>query len=126
MVSVLRSNWLKHLPPAVVVPEDSRVKVWRYSLGSATLLAFERNITYHMGEDLQQSADNTSLAGRIAIDAHLPEESHAYDLRSGEYLGENDVLTLSVSADLPTLVALTSDKLPDGDPIALLHQQEAP
>jgi len=93
-VDKIRNEWLNHVPPNVVVPADARVKVWKYTLPSAKrlpagtspirLLALERNITYRMGEDLQQSADNSAMTGSISITAKLPAPKHAYDLRSGK------------------------------------------
>ena len=122
-VDKIRDEWLNHVPPTVVVPADARVKVWKYTLPPAKslptgtlpirLLAFERNITYRMGEDLQQSADNSAMTGDISITAQLPAPKHAYDLRSGKYLGHSAELTLNVSSDMPTLIAVSEFILPE-------------
>ena len=116
-VDKIRDEWLNHIPPAVVVSADARVKVWKYTLPPADflpagaspvrLLAFERNITYRMGEDLQQSADNSAMTGAISITAKLSAPKHAYDLRSGKYLGQSAELILNVSPDIPTLIAVS-------------------
>ena len=66
-----------------------------------------------MGEDLQQSADNSAMKGAISITAKLPAPKHVYDLRAGKYLGRSAELTLNVSSDMPTLVAVSDVMLPE-------------
>ncbi|MBC7967012.1 MAG: hypothetical protein H7Z17_13925, partial [Fuerstia sp.] len=132
-VEKIRDEWLKNVPPTVVVPADARVKVWKYTLPPVTdlpadaspirLLAFERNITYRMGEDLQQSADNSEMTGAISITARLPAPKHAYDLRSGKYLGHSAELTLNVSSDMPTLIAVSEVMLPEENLVDELLRQ---
>jgi hypothetical protein len=87
------------------------------------LLAFERNITYRMGEDLQQSADNSGMTGAISITARLPAPKHAYDLRSGRYLGHSAELTLNVASDMPTLIAVSEVMLPEENLVDQLLRQ---
>jgi hypothetical protein len=87
------------------------------------LLAFERNITYRMGEDLQQSADNSGMTGAISITAGLPAPTHAYDLRTGKYLGYSAELTVNVSSDMPTLIAVSEVLLPEENLVDRLLRQ---
>ncbi|MEJ7590437.1 MAG: hypothetical protein WKF77_02740 [Planctomycetaceae bacterium] len=132
-VDEIRGEWLNHVPPTVVAPADARVKVWKYTLPTARdlpagtspirLLAFERNITYRMGEDLQQSADNSAMKGSISITAKLSAPKHAYDLRSGKYLGHSAELTLNVSSDMPTLIAVSEVMLPEENLVEHLLRQ---
>ncbi|MDB6130115.1 MAG: Beta-galactosidase, partial [Verrucomicrobiales bacterium] len=71
----------------VSIPIESHTMVHRYSLKSATLLAFERNIDYHMSEDLKQAGGNESLEKPLQLNAQLLKPYHVYDLSSGRYLG---------------------------------------
>ena len=66
-----------------------------------------------MSEDLQQSADNFAMTGAISFTAKLPAPKHVYDLRSGKYLSHLAELTLNVSSDMPTLIAVSDVMLPE-------------
>lgn len=132
-VDKIRDEWLNYVSPMVIVPADARVKVWKYTLSPTKdlpagtspirLIAFERNMTYRMGEDLQQSADNSAMTGDISITAQLPAPKHAYDLRSGKYLGHSAKLTLNVSSDVPTLIAVSEVLLPEENLVEQLLRQ---
>ena len=118
------SEWLAEqvpVPLAVKVPAAARVLIHRYSLGPVRLLAFERNIDYTMGANLQQAGGNQTLENPVEVAATLAAAAHAYDLRSGKYLGQSDALNFILDPWQPTLIALTAEKLPDGDVAAALH-----
>jgi hypothetical protein len=104
---------LRMLPPSVDYPRGIATKVCRYRLGSARLIAFERNIHYRMGEDLKQAADNRALETPVAFTAYLRVKSHIYDLRSGKYLGFADNVHVELDPWVPSLFALLPEKLPD-------------
>jgi hypothetical protein len=105
---------LKSCPPPIRVPRDDCVRIHRYRLGPARLVAFERNIDYHMSEDLAQAGGNEALEKPTQVDALLGESSHVYDLRTGKYLGNTARLTVELAPWKPSLYALLKEKLPDG------------
>lgn len=118
-----RNEAKKLVPLAVEVPAASEVKVQRYRLGTARLVAFERNVGYLMGEDLKQRPVAKRLEEPVTFDARLASKAHVYDLRSGQYLGLTDSVHLTLDPWQPKLLALTPQALPEGDMIALLHEQ---
>jgi hypothetical protein len=109
------------VPLAVKVPATARVQTHRYRLGSTRLLAFERNLSYSMGEDLKQAGGTKVFEQPIEVTADLPAKAHAYDLRTGKYLGETEKLKFTLDPWQPTLIALTAAKLPEGDVVAQLQ-----
>jgi hypothetical protein len=114
---------LSNLHPAVEIPLSARVRVHRYRLGSARLLAFERNIDYQMSEDLKQAGGNENLEKPAEVAATLKEPAHIYDLRTGKYLGRTDQLTFTIDPWEPSLFALVPQKLPEGGIIDQLLAQ---
>jgi len=111
---------LKAKAPDVSVPLDARVRVHRFRLGNTRLLAFERNIDYHMSEDLKQAGGNESLEKSIEFEARLSKAGHVYDLRSEKYLGQTDRLTVKLDPWQPSLFCVSDEKLPEGKVIAAL------
>ena len=97
--------------PSVSVPLESRTSVFRYRLGNARLLAFERNVDYQMSEDLKQSGGNDALEKPVEITAQLKAPAHVYDLRSGKYLGLTDKIVTTVDPWQPSLFALLAEKV---------------
>jgi hypothetical protein len=118
-----RKQVREHVPLTVEVPAALEVKVQRYELGTAHLVALERNVGYQMGEDLKQRPAAKRLEEPVTFDAHLATKAHVYDLRSGKYLGLTDSVHVVLDAWQPTLLALTTEALPEGDVIARLHLQ---
>jgi hypothetical protein len=96
----------------VDVPLESRTRIHRYLLGKARLLAFERNITYHMSEDLKQAGGNEALEKPIDLEAKLARSAHVYDLRTQQYLGQTDRIRFRLDPWQPSLFALLTEKLP--------------
>jgi len=111
---------LSDLPPAVEVPVDAEVRVTRHRLGAARLLAFEQNHVYQMGEDLKDKG--ATRKDPVTFTANLREKGHVYDLREEKYLGETDHVRLTVAPEVPTILAVTKTKLPEGDPVAALQK----
>ncbi len=109
--------------PPVRVPLESRTAVFRYRLGDARLLAFERNVDYQGSEDLKQKGGNEALEKSVKISATLAAAAHVYDLRTGKYLGLVDQFNFTVDPWMPSLFALTSAKLADGDIVAALRRR---
>jgi hypothetical protein len=117
-------NWLASqipFPPAIKVPASARVQTHRYKLGNARLIAFERNVSYSMTEDLKQGGGNMALEKPVTFDAELPSSSHVYELRSGKYLGQLSKIAVTIDPWQPSLYAITSTKLPEGDIIRALE-----
>ena len=116
------SNLNRMFPPRVTVPIDLCIRTHRYKLGSARLLAFERNIVWQMGEDLKQAGGNEALEKPVKFDAKLAAPEHVYDLRGGKYLGLLSGIPVDLDPWQPSLYALTQTPLPDGDVIAELEK----
>jgi hypothetical protein len=98
-------------PREVTVPLASRTRVHRFQAGPARLLAFERNIAYHMSEDLKQAGGNEQLEKPIDLEAKLLWSAHVYDLRAGKYLGQTDRITFRLDPWQPSLFALLPERL---------------
>ena len=116
-------EWIRKyiaLKPAVELPPAARTRIHRYRLGPARLVAFERNINYHMSEDLKQAGGNEVLEKPVELDAKLAAPAHAYDLRTGAYLGRTDRLKFTLHPWQPSLFALLEEKLPAGDIVGSL------
>ena len=113
---------LTTLPP-IKVPASARVQTHRSTLGKARLVAFERNVNYTMTEDLKQGGGNEALEKPITFDAELPSPAHAYDLRTGKYLGLLSKLPVALDPWQPALFALTAEKLPEGDVVTRLNEK---
>jgi hypothetical protein len=118
-----RKTMRKLVPLAIEVPAASEVKVQRYRLGDALLIALERNVGYTMGEDLKQRPVAKRLEEPVSFDAHLATKAHVYDLRTGKYLGLTDSVHVALDPWQPALLALTAQALPEGDPVSQLSAQ---
>jgi hypothetical protein len=103
--------------------EAARVAVYRYTLGKARLLAFERNINYHVSEDLKQAGGNQRLETPLALTATLAQAAHVYDLRRQTYLGHTSHVEFTLDPWQPALFAVLSEKAPPDTLIHLLGQQ---
>jgi len=103
---------LGSLQPPVSIPPDARTRIHRFRTGSHRLLAVERNIDYHMSEDLKQAGGNEPLEKPVEIEARLSESGHIYDLRAQKYLGHTDRIRFTLDPWQPSLFAITKDKLP--------------
>jgi hypothetical protein len=104
----------------VRVPLESRTRVHRFRLGPARLLAFERNIDYHMSEDLKQAGGNEALERPVELEATWSQPAHAYDLRTQVYLGRTDRLRFTLDPWQPSLFALLPEKAPATDLVSHL------
>ncbi len=124
------SSWLdwvgKRLvavPPAISVAADTRVRIHRCHLANAQLVAFERNIDYHMSEELKQAGGNEALEKAIQVAARLAPARYVYDLRTERLLGHMDRIQFTVDPWQPSLFALTQREVPNGK---LLQALETP
>jgi hypothetical protein len=112
--------------PEISVPAAARVRIHRFTLGSARLVAFERNIDYQMSEELKQAGGNEALEKPIEIEAKLANSAHIYDLRTGKHLGRADRIRFTLDPWEPSLFALTAEPLPAGDVIQSLDGASRP
>lgn len=101
-------------------PRATRVRVHRFRLGGARLLAFERNIDYRMSEDLKQAGGNEALEQPAELEAAWTDPAHVYDLRTGAYLGHSATLRFPLDPWRPTLLALLPERT--SDPVAYLNK----
>ncbi len=112
-------SWLRWLGPQlesleleVKVDSRERVRIHRFHVADAILVAFERNIDYHMSEDLKQAGGNEALEQSGAVEAKLLRAMHVYDLRKLHYLGLISKVQFNLSPWQPSLFALTEKPLP--------------
>lgn len=103
------------LPRSITLPPEARTRIHRFKLGGARLVAFERNPDYHMSEDLKQAGGNEPLEKVIDLDAKLAQPAHAYDLRTGRYLGRTDRLRFTLDPWQPSLFALLDENAENPD-----------
>ena len=107
-------------PPVVKVPASARVQTHRFTLGKARLIAFERNVSYSMTEDLKQGGGNEALEKPVTFEAELAKPAHVVDLRSGKYLGLSAKFNVVLDPWQPALFAVTEEKLAGDDPLKAL------
>jgi len=125
-----RSNWLDWLSttlrpmgPTIIVPQDAHVRIHRFRMKTGRLVAFERNIDYHMSEDLKEGGGNQVLETPLQTEAILPEPVYVYDLRTETYLGHTDHIRFTLDPWQPSLFALLREKLAAKSIIAQLGQE---
>jgi len=117
---------LRGLTPEVRVPLKARTRVHRFKLGAARLYAFERNISYHMSEDLKQAGGNEALEKPVSVAATLAAAAHLYDLRTQSYLGRTDRLQFTLDPWQPSLFAALSEQVPAETLMSFLERQATP
>ena len=99
------------------------MRVHRFSVARGQIVAFERNITYQMSEELKQAGGNEALEKPIEVEATLAQPAHVYDLRTQQYLGHIGRLRFSLDPWQPSVFALTQNRLPaEGIVAALLEE----
>jgi hypothetical protein len=113
---------LQPMQPEVSVAASAHTRVHRFAIKRGRLLAFERNIEYHMSEDLKEAGGNEALEKPVEIEAVLRTPSHVYDLRAGKYLGFVDHLHFTLDPWRPSLFALLREKVPAESALAELEK----
>lgn len=108
--------------PPIRIPASARVRTHRFTVGDARLVAFERGIDYHIGEDLRQAGGNAVLETPVTFDAEWDEPREVVDLRTGEHLGQKTQITVSLDPWQPSLYALLPRPM-EGDVVAELLQR---
>ncbi len=111
-------------PMTLRMPGNSRAlpraSIHRYRLGRAQLAAVERNIDYHMSEDLKQAGGNQNLEKPIELEVRFAASAHIYDLQTGIYLGQTDHFTFVLNPWHPSLFALLDEPVPAKELISRL------
>jgi hypothetical protein len=111
-------SWLaersRAVPREVVLTSApaSRTQIHRFRLGEATLVVFERNVEYHMSDDITAAGGNANLERAIDLHARFGAKAHVYDLRRQQYLGLTDAITLTLDPWRPSLYALLPREVP--------------
>jgi hypothetical protein len=122
-------NWLRQtvdsVPRTVEVPWDLRVRTHRLRLPKGRVLAFERNLTYAMGESLKDAAAGQGIGTTVEVPVRLAAAAHIYDLQTGRYLGFTDRFRFSLNADVPSLFAACPERL-ESDRVDSLWAVESP
>jgi hypothetical protein len=120
------SDWLeqrlKGLRPEIGVTPSARVRVHRFRAGRGRLVAFERNIDYHMSEELKQAGGNEPLEKPVELEASFSRKFHLYELRTEKYLGYTDRIQFELNPWQPSLFALTESKLESRGIVATLAE----
>jgi hypothetical protein len=107
------ATWIRSkfpVEPPVRVPIEARVRVHRFKTEGARLIAFERNIDYHMSEDLKQAGGNENLERPIEVEASLKVPGYVLDLRSGKNLGLLTSFRFLLDPWQPALYGVTDTK----------------
>ncbi|MHA3775220.1 beta-galactosidase [Verrucomicrobiota bacterium sgz303538] len=117
-----RAKAFDAIAASIQVPPASRVAVHRFRLGEAQLVAFERNISYQMSEDLKQVGGNEPFEKPISFESKLPAPAHIYDLRTQKYLGHSDRISVSLDPWHPSIFALLSEQVPEDRVLDLLNR----
>jgi len=103
---------LRGLEPEVSLPASAHVRTHRFKFAPGKLVAFERNISYQMSEELKQAGGNEALEQPVNLEAKLQHAMHIYELRSQAYLGFTNQIHFSLDPWQPSLFALTPEKVP--------------
>ena len=107
------TDWIQsqaNFQPEVSVPVNARVRIRRFRAGQAQLIACERNIDYHMSEDLKEAGGNGTLEKPIEVRATLRTPRHVYDLRHRKYLGLTRELRFDLDPWQPALFGIANDR----------------
>jgi Beta-galactosidase len=91
---------------------EPHAAIWRYRIGQARLVAFERNVHYHTSEDLKQRGGNEALERPIELEATFARMAYVYDLRAKKYLGQTDHISFRLDPWQPSLFALLPEQVP--------------
>ena len=101
------------LPAAVrVTPAEARTAVYRYRLGEAELIALERNVSWHSGEDLKERGGEPEMEKPVGVTAHFEKCAATYDLRRVAYLGMTNAVALALDPWQPALLARLPAEVP--------------
>jgi len=112
-----QAQWVKkileqsNIKTDISYPLEARAHIFKYKLGDARLIAFERGIDYQMSEDLKQAGGNESLEVPQEITAQLSYRGHIYDLRNQKYIGYGDKIAFTLDPWKLSLFAILNKKI---------------
>ncbi len=108
----------------VSYPLDTRAHIFKFKLGDARLIAFERGIDYQMSEELKQAGGNESLEISQEITAQLSYTGHIYDLRNQKYIGYGNKIAFTLDPWKPSLFVILNKKITPETLITYLSSME--
>jgi hypothetical protein len=121
------ANWIRiqlnPIEPEISLPRASCTRIHRFRIGNSRVVAFERNINYHMSEELKQLGANDPLEKPIELEARLRQAKHVYDLQSRKYLGFVDRIRFRLDPWQPRIFALLSREVPAQELLSGLLQE---
>jgi hypothetical protein len=110
------------MTPAVRVGQPAnKVRVHRYRLGKAWLIALERNYSQNPNNHLDQSTLKQPLTTSVSLSDAMPHW-YVYNLRTQKRLGQVRQWKFTLKPWQPSLYALWPDKVPDGQIVSVLMQ----
>lgn len=121
-------NWLGEQigQGPVRLPPAARTRVHRFQVGEATLVAVERNVDYHMREELKQAGGNEALEQPIELTARLTDTARAryiYDLRQSRQVAHGTEWTFTLDPWQPSLFALLPEPVEPTNVLATLTKR---
>lgn len=125
-------SWLadrcRSVPREVVLTSApaSRTRIYRYRIGNATLIAFERNVESTLSADVTAVGGNKNLDTPVELTARLATAAHVYDLRTGKYLGFTDTITFTLDPWQPSLYGLLPQPAPAESVVEFLLKTSGP
>ena len=128
-----KSEWLTwarqhtRLPRSVTLPADAHVRIHRFRVGDARLLAFERNVNYQMSESLEQAGGNEHLEVPVELEATLAAPAYVYDLNTQKFLAHTNRMRFRLDPWQPTVLALLTNQVPPAELLrTLAHSLQSP
>lgn len=123
------TSWVRKqigFAPEVAVDPRLSVRTHRFQLGTVQLLAFERNISYQMSEELRQAGGNEPLEKPVQVEAKLRKPQNVYDLRRERLVGRTDKLSFTLDPWQPSLFAISPEELPETGLVKHLLKAQRP
>jgi hypothetical protein len=115
------------LPQPVTLAPNPCVRIHRFRVGEARLLAFERNLNYQMSEELKQAGGNESLETPVELEATLAAPAYVYDLHTQHFLAYTNCVRFKLDPWQPAVFALLPHRLPPEQLLpTLARSQPAP
>jgi hypothetical protein len=100
------------------------VRVHRFRLGNARLIAFERNVNYQMSENLKQAGGNEHLEVPIELEATLAAPAYVYDLNTQQFLAHTNRVRFKLDPWQPTILALLTEQVPKDELLTTLARSQ--
>jgi len=117
--SNIRSRLSKVIPfePAVRLPDNSRVRVHRFKVSSARIVAFEKNIDFNTTEDLTTNIQPNDQPSRFL--AKFDSNYFIYDAWTEKFLGNTNCVNVNLENERPAIFILTTNQFTGS---SIIHQ----